>query len=60
MVNVKNQVLNRLLIISLHVVGWFTFVLLPFLFMGAPRGNRLRHPERTVEVEVGDAHYWIL
>jgi two-component system LytT family sensor kinase len=46
MVNVKNQVFNRLLIVSLHVVGWVTFVLLPFLFMGTPRGNRLRHPER--------------
>ncbi|MBL0740243.1 sensor histidine kinase [Chryseolinea lacunae] len=46
MINNKPQVLNRLLIASLHVVGWVTFILLPFLFMGAPRNaNRLRHSE---------------
>jgi len=40
-------VFNRLLIIALHVGGWVTFVLLPFLFTGAPRGTyRMRHSDQ--------------
>ena len=35
--DIRNQTVNRLLIISLHVIGWITFVSLPFMFFGPGR-----------------------
>ena len=37
LIDIKNQTVNRLLIISLHVIGWVTFVSLPFMFSGPGR-----------------------
>lgn len=39
-INFKNQTLNRLLIVFLHIVGWVTFISLPFMFFG-PTRNRV-------------------
>jgi two-component system LytT family sensor kinase len=36
---IKNQTVNRLLIVSLHVIGWVTFISLPFMFFGPRRGG---------------------
>ena len=44
--DVKNQTVNRLLIVLLHIVGWVTFISLPFMFFGArPGGRRIGHDE---------------
>ena len=42
---IKNQTVNRLLIISLNVIGWVTFISLPFMFFGPRPGSRtpMRH-----------------
>ena len=37
LIDIKNQTVNRLLIVSLHVIGWITFISLPFMFFGPGR-----------------------
>lgn len=46
-IDLKNQTVNRLLIISLHIIGWVTFISLPFMFFGPRPGSRtsMRHDE---------------
>ena len=39
LIDIKNQTLNRILIVSLHIVGWVTFISLPFMFLGPGRGR---------------------
>jgi len=44
-IDLKNQTVNRLLIVSLHFIGWVTFISLPFMFFGPRPGGRtpMRH-----------------
>src|SRR5262245_46661028 len=35
--DIKNQSMNRLLIISLHIIGWISFISVPFMFFGPNR-----------------------
>jgi hypothetical protein len=37
LLDIKNQSVNRLLIISLHIIGWITFISVPFMFFGPGR-----------------------
>ena len=37
---IKKQTVNRLLIISLHIIGWISFISLPFMFFGPRLGSR--------------------
>ncbi|HMG89043.1 MAG TPA: histidine kinase [Chryseolinea sp.] len=39
-IDLKNLTVNRLLIVSLHIVGWVTFISLPFMFFGPRAGGR--------------------
>jgi two-component system LytT family sensor kinase len=44
-IDLKNQTVNRLLIVTLHIIGWVTFISLPFMFFGPRPGGRtpMRH-----------------
>lgn len=44
-VNLKNQAINKFLIVSLHIIGWVTFISLPFMFFG-PTRNRIPEDDR--------------
>ena len=51
----KNQTVNRLLIISLHVIGWITFISVPFMFFGPSRmGGRGPMPPDAFRPPQGD------
>jgi two-component system LytT family sensor kinase len=41
----KNHTINRFLIVLLHILGWITFISLPFMFFGPGPGGRppMRH-----------------
>lgn len=43
-VSLKNQAVNRVMIVLLHVIGWVTFISLPFMFFGPRMTRRVKGP----------------
>lgn len=45
-INLKNQAVNRFLIVLLHIVGWVTFISLPFMFLESRMAGRVSRSPR--------------
>ena len=56
LIDIKNQTLNRILIVSLHIVGWVSFISMPFMFLGPGRGGPSERPGNFRPPPPGDMH----